>query len=163
MLVFVKILTRLKFGNGDLFRYIWHSFESANIENFYISKVKINLKRELELVQKTAAAVAAAAKSLQLCLTLCDPIDGSPPGSPIPGFSRQGQWSRLPFPSPMHESEKWKWSRSVVSDSSRPHGLQPTRLLHPRDFPGKSTGVGCHRLLCQKTRAQYLILILSDI
>ena len=31
----------------------------------------------------------------------------------------------------MHESEKWKWSRSVVSDSSRPHGLQPTRLLRP--------------------------------
>ena len=38
----------------------------------------------------------------------------------------------------MHEREKWKWSRSVVSDSSQPHGLQPTRLLHPRDFPGKS-------------------------
>jgi len=34
----------------------------------------------------------------------------------------------------MHESEKWKWSRSVVSDSSLPHGLQPTRLLHPWDF-----------------------------
>ena len=47
----------------------------------------------------------------------------------------------------MHESEKWKWSRSVVSDSQRPHGLQPTRLLHPWDFPGKSTGVGCHCLL----------------
>ena len=30
-------------------------------------------------------AVAATAKSLQLCLTLCDPIDGSPPGSPVPG------------------------------------------------------------------------------
>ena len=44
----------------------------------------------------------------------------------------------------MHESEKWKGSRSVVSDSSRPHGLQPTRLLHPWDLPGKSTGVGCH-------------------
>ena len=43
----------------------------------------------------------------------------------------------------MHESEKWKWSRSVVSDSSRPFGLQPTRLLHPWDFPGKSTRVGC--------------------
>ena len=38
----------------------------------------------------------------------------------------------------MHEREKWKWSHSVVSDSSRPHGLQPTRLLHPWDFPGKS-------------------------
>ena len=47
----------------------------------------------------------------------------------------------------MHESEKWKWSCSVVSDSSRPHGLQPTRLLCPWDFPGKSTGVGCHFLL----------------
>ena len=30
---------------------------------------------------------------------------------------------------------------------SRPHGVQPTRLLHPWDFPGKSTGVGCHCLL----------------
>jgi len=63
------------------------------------------------------------------------------------GFSRQEHWSGLPFPPPMHESEKWKWSRSVVSDSSRPHGLQPTRLLRPWDFPGKSTGVGCHCLL----------------
>ena len=35
----------------------------------------------------------------------------------------------------------------VVSDSWRPHELQPTRLLSPWDFPGKSTGVGCHRLL----------------
>ena len=88
-----------------------------------------------------------SAKSLQLCPTLCDPIDGSPPGSPSLGFSRQEHWSRLPFPSPMHESEKWKWSRSVVSDSSRPRGLKPTKLLHPWDFPGKSTGVGCHCLL----------------
>ena len=34
-----------------------------------------------------------------------------------------------------------------MSDSSRPHGLQPTRLLCPWDFPGKRTGVGCHCLL----------------
>ena len=63
------------------------------------------------------------------------------------GFSRQEHWSGLPFPSPMHEREKWKWSRTVVSNSSRPHGLQPTRLLRPWDFPDKSTGVGCHCLL----------------
>ena len=63
------------------------------------------------------------------------------------GFSRQEHWSGLPFPSPMHESEKWKWSRLVLSNSSQPHGLQPTRLLHPWDFPGKSTRVGCHCLL----------------
>ena len=37
---------------------------------------------------------------------LCDPIDGSPPGSPSLGFSRQEHWSGLPFPSPMHKSEK---------------------------------------------------------
>ena len=42
---------------------------------------------------------------------------------------------------------KEKWSHSVVSDSLRPHGLQPTRLLCPWDFPGKSTGAGCHCLL----------------
>ena len=89
----------------------------------------------------------AAAKSLQLCLTLCDPIDGSPSGSPSLGLSRQENWSGLPFPSPMHESEKWKCSRSIVSDSLRLHGLQPTRLFRPWDFPCKSTGVGCHHLL----------------
>ena len=72
---------------------------------------------------------------------------GQPTRLPSLGFSRQEHWSVLPFPSPMHESEKWKWSRSVMSDSSRPHGLQPTRLLCPWDFPGKSTGVGCHCLL----------------
>ena len=66
---------------------------------------------------------------------------------PFWGFSGQEHWSGLPFPSPMHESEKWKGSRSVVSNSSRPRGLQPTRLLHPWDFPGKSTGMGCHYLL----------------
>ena len=80
---------------------------------------------------------------------LCDPRDGPPAHqSPLSlGFSSQEHWSGLPFPSPIHESEKWKWSHSVVSDSSRPHGLQPTRLLRPWDFPGKSTGVGCHCLL----------------
>ena len=66
---------------------------------------------------------------------------------PSLGFSRQEHWSGLPFPCPMHESEKWKGSRSVVSDSQQPHGLQPTRLLHPWDFVGKSTGWGCHCLL----------------
>ena len=70
---------------------------------------------------------------------------------PSLGFSWQKYWSGLPFPSPVHESEKWKWIFSVVSDSSRPHGLQPTRLLCPWDFPGKGTGVGCHCLLLEIT------------
>ena len=39
------------------------------------------------------------------------------------------------------------FSRSAVGDSLRPHGLWPARLLRPFDFPGKTTGVGCHFLL----------------
>ena len=55
------------------------------------------------------------AKSLQSCPTLCDPIDGSSPGSAVPGILRQEHWSGLPFPSPLGsitaqqiEGEKWK-------------------------------------------------------
>ena len=81
---------------------------------------------------------------VRLCATPQMAAQQAPPSL---GFSRQEHWSGLPFPSPMPESEKWKGSRSVVCDSWWPHGLQPTRLLHPWDFPGKSTGVGCHCLL----------------
>ena len=47
----------------------------------------------------TPAAAAAAAKSLQLCPTLCDPIDGSPPGSPVPGIlqARILEWVAISF------------------------------------------------------------------
>ena len=101
---------------------------------------------------------AAAAKSLQSCPTLCDPIDGSPPGSPVPGIlqARTLAWVAIAF------SNASKWSRSVVSDSSRPHGLQPTRLLHPWDFPGKSTRVGCHCLLPQLALNGYNFFKPSD-
>ena len=57
-----------------------------------------------EILQNRYAA--AAAKSLQSCPTLCDPIDGSTIPPPSLGFSRQEYWSGLPFPSPKHESEK---------------------------------------------------------
>ena len=54
---------------------------------------------------------AAAAKSLQLCLTLCDAIDGSPPGSPIPGIlqARVLEWVAISF------SNAWKWKVKVKS------------------------------------------------
>ena len=55
---------------------------------------------------------AATAKSRQSCPTLCDPIDGSPPGSHIPGIlqARTLEWVAISF------SNAWKWSRSVMSD-----------------------------------------------
>ena len=90
---------------------------------------------------------AAAAKSLQSRPTLCDSTDGSPPGSPVPGIlqARTLEWVAISFPS------AWKWKVKAKSLSCvwlfATHGLQPTRLLRPWDFPDKSTGVGCHRLL----------------
>ena len=57
------------------------------------------------------AAAAAAAKSLQSCLTLCDPTDGSPPGSPVPGIlqARTLEWVAISF------SNSWKWIVKVKS------------------------------------------------
>ena len=51
------------------------------------------------LVSIPAAAAAAAPKSLQSCPTLCDPIDGSPPGSPVPGIlqARTLEWVPISF------------------------------------------------------------------
>ena len=59
----------------------------------------------------TAAAAAAAAKSLQSCPTLCDPIDGSPLGSPVPGIfqARTLEWVAISF------SNAWKWKVKVKS------------------------------------------------
>ena len=93
-----------------------------------------------------AITSAAAAKSLQSCTTL-QPHRRQPTRLSRPWDSpgRTLEWVAISFSN--DESEKWKWSRSVVSDSLWPHGLQPTRLLLPWDFPGKSTGVECHCLL----------------
>ena len=59
---------------------------------------------------------------VRLCETPYTAANQAPPSL---GFSRQEHWSGVPFPSPMHENEKWKWSHSVVSDSLWPHGLLP--------------------------------------
>ena len=58
----------------------------------------------LERASNPASAAAAAARSLQSCLTVCDPIDGSPPGSPIPGIlqARTKEWVAISF------SNGWK-------------------------------------------------------
>ena len=85
--------------------------------NIYIDN---SLKNHCWRVKTIAAA---AAKSRQSCPTLCDPIDGSPPGSPVPGIlqARALEWVAISFSN--------------------------TRLLHPWEFPGKSTGEGSHCLL----------------
>ena len=60
----------------------------------------------MENSMAAAAAAAAAAKSLQSWPTLCDPTEAAHQAPPSLGFSGQEHWSGLPFPSPMHLSEK---------------------------------------------------------
>ena len=99
-----------------------------------------------------STAMLCYAKSLQSCLTLCDPINGSPPGSPVPEIlqARTLEWVAI------SSSNAWKWKVKVKSLSRvrllATHGLQPTRLLRPWDLPDKSTGVGCHCLLLSTAR-----------
>ena len=94
-------------------------------------------KIHISFTSHSTLYAAAAAKSLQSCPTLCDPIDGSPPGPLSLGFSRQEYWSGLPFPSPIHESEsEVAQSCPTSSDSmdcslpgSSVHGICQARVL----------------------------------
>ena len=65
----------------------------------------ITLKEFYQINKNISVDYAAAAKSLQSCPTLCDPIDGSPPGSPVPGIlqARTLEWVTISF------SNAWKW------------------------------------------------------
>ena len=72
---------------------------------------KVQYPSLLKCEQDYEYHVAAAAKLLQSCPTLCDPIDGSPPGSPDPGIlqARTLEWVAIPF------SNAWKWKLKVKS------------------------------------------------
>ena len=124
-----------------------------------VIKIPVNVKQiwfYLALVRRSRRGeervAAAAAKSLQSCPTLCDPIDGSPPGSPVSGIlqARTLEWVAISF------SNAWKWKVKVKSLSRvRLLGTPWTaayQALPPWDFPGKSTGVVCHCLLRVKSR-----------
>ena len=112
-----------------------------------------------KLITYTAAA---AAKSHQSCPTLCDPIDGSPPGSPVPGIlqARTLEWVALSF------SNAWKWKVKVKL-------LSRVQLSDPMDCspPGSSVHVlrayyfsgtvlnSLHILGCIKWNCQYLAVL----
>ena len=66
----------------------------------------MNISSKGEHIKQHAAA--AAAKSLQSCLTLCDPIDGSPPGSPVPGIlqARVLEWGAISFSIKQYRDQK---------------------------------------------------------
>ena len=73
--------------------------------------ITLNRKRIETHLKKLKLEAAAAAKSLQSCPTLCDPMDGSPPGSAVPGIlqARTWEWFAISF------SNEWKWKVKVKS------------------------------------------------
>ena len=85
-------------------------FFSAPNEGKHVCQNILHITSHSPSSQRKAAA-AAAAKSLQSCLTLCDPIVGSPPGSPVPGIlqARTLEWVASSF------SNAWKWKVKVKS------------------------------------------------
>ena len=115
-------------GNGQVLP--WPSSEAASLT---VSQIIFNLPNSIfftflkiyflfggwllyyimlvSAVQQGESAAAATAKSLQSCQTLCDPIDGSPPGSPVPGIlqARTLVWVAISF------SNAWKWKEKVKS------------------------------------------------
>ena len=93
-----------------------------NIPCSWIRRIKI-----VKMSMLPKAIYAAAAKSLQSCPTLCDPIDGSPPGSPISGILQARTLEWLPFPSPMHESED---AQSYPTFSDPMDGSLPGSSVH---------------------------------
>ena len=95
-------------------------------------------------VAAAAAAAAAAAKSLQSCPTLCDPIDSSPPGSPVPGIlqARTLEWVAISFSNEMYifsyiriRSRCWKGAKHC----GRQNQLQREYLPSCSSFCGAST------------------------
>ena len=152
LLTFFHIISVISFGlfypfqSFETFLHIHVSLHCLSLKSFpqvlHVTRLLSSLSGSNMSLSHRKLPAAAAAKSLQSCPTL-QPHRQQPNRLPCPWDSPGKNTSGLPFPSPRRGSEKWKWSRSVVSDSSRPHRLQPTRLLHPWDFPGKSTGVGC--------------------
>ena len=84
---------RLKREGTDVYLWLIHANVSQKIK--FCKAIILQLKNN----EMFAAAPAAAAKSLQSCPTLCDPIDGSPPGSPVPGIlqARTLEWVAISF------------------------------------------------------------------
>ena len=87
------------------------SFPSPNFEILLLHSHRRLYRESLYLLKFPLKYLSAAAKSLQSCLTLCHPIDGSPPGSATPGIlqARTLEWVAISF------SNSWKWKVKVKS------------------------------------------------
>ena len=147
MFIYPTRLVKIKVLTYQTLVKMWSSKNFYSLVSMYIGIVSLQkvccylINLQLDIRTLLLLLLLSRFSRVWLCAT---PETAAHQAPPSLGFSRQEHWSGLPFSSPVHESEKWKWSHSVVSDPQRPHGLQPSRLLCPWDFPGKSTGMGYH-------------------
>ena len=159
----------------------------AEVKEFYICTVEIVKKvcpvkthwtmpsTRMHIITHTFTSVQFSQSMLllsrfsraRLCAT---PETAAHQAPPSLGFSRQEHWSGLPLPSPMHEREKWKWSRSVKSALSDPmdcslpgssvHGIFQARVL---EWGAIAFSVRKHRLMkIQASERVCWCLVLSD-
>ena len=121
-------------GNGNPLQHSYH-FCWDNLMDRGAWRSTVHGVANSQTRLNTHAFAAAAAKSLQLCPTLCNPIDGSPLGSPVPGIlqARTLEWVAIAF------SNAWKWKVKVKllshdpmdcsSPGSSVHGIFQARVL----------------------------------
>ena len=104
----LSILACLAVVNHFHFMSISQSIHAFFLKNVHFTE---NYSQYIVITYAAAAAAAAAAKSLQSCPTLWEPIDGSPPGFPVPGIlqARTLEWVAISF------SNAWKWKVKVKS------------------------------------------------
>ena len=98
-------------------QYWWTYFQGKNrdtdVENQQVDESRMNWEIGID-INTLLLLLLSRFSRVRLCAT---PETAAHQAPLSLGFSRQEHWSGLPIPSPMHESEKWKWSRSVVSNS----------------------------------------------
>ena len=128
----------------------WSFFNQRSSENHHyliFIEYKVKLQSMLPTEGTDHLTLAAAAKSLQSYPTLCDPIDGSSPGSPVPGIlqARTLEWVAISF------SSAWKWKVKVKSLSHVRLLVTPWTAAHQAPpsmgFSKQEYWVGRHRLL----------------
>ena len=128
------------YNTDEPWKYQVKKPDQKMLHNYTISFIENVQNRQIRRDTEQIAAV----KSLQSCPTLSYPIDGSPPGSPVPGIlqARTLEWVAISF------SNAGKWKVKVKSVCRARLLVTPWTAAHqappPWDFPGKSTGVGCH-------------------
>ena len=112
MMMIFPLLTQVSTFTSFLMKWTVPNRVSSGIK-VRIERDNVNFSFKWAAITDTYSCIEVKVKVLvaQLCLTLCDPMDCSPPGSSAMEFSRQEYWSGLPFPFSRGSSQPRDWTR----------------------------------------------------